>query len=295
MTTGMLTVGEKVKQLRKSLKLSQIELASGICHQSLISHIEKGRTIPTVYVLNQIAIKLGVDMTYFLNVLSTENEYYISAFKSLVQLEVRNRNYENLKKLLESEQNNPLFNSTELQLFIKWHMGICIYYLDSDPVISIKVLKDSLDESLNNKSVTMTHVEMLNSLGIIYAEINDIQSAITIFKEALNTIKKLPVLLDKSIQLKVYYNYAKVLTRNNQLRESLRICEKGINLAIKIRSLVCLGELYYQIGYNYSFMNKKANAYDFYKIAKGIFIAERNDLMVKCIREKLKEFEKSNR
>lgn len=58
-------LGEKIRFLRKKQSLTQIALSEGICTQPYLSHIEKGQTSPSAYILSKLANRLGVDSTYF--------------------------------------------------------------------------------------------------------------------------------------------------------------------------------------------------------------------------------------
>jgi transcriptional regulator with XRE-family HTH domain len=61
------TIGQRVKELRLSLNMSQIELAEKAkIQQPLISKMERGRGNPTVDSLVKIATALGVDLKQLL-------------------------------------------------------------------------------------------------------------------------------------------------------------------------------------------------------------------------------------
>ncbi|WP_156008109.1 helix-turn-helix domain-containing protein, partial [Streptococcus ruminantium] len=55
----------RIKSRRKELKLSQKELAEGICKQGQISRLENGEYTPGSELLHQLAKKLKVSMDYF--------------------------------------------------------------------------------------------------------------------------------------------------------------------------------------------------------------------------------------
>lgn len=61
-----MNIGERIKELRIKLGLSQLEFANrvGVSRQSL-SHYETGRVIPPIDVLETIAKEFGVSITYF--------------------------------------------------------------------------------------------------------------------------------------------------------------------------------------------------------------------------------------
>lgn len=65
------TIGKKVKELRKELNMTQAELAEPEMTKSMLSHIEKGYSNPSMKSLQFIANKLNKPIAYFLEDEST--------------------------------------------------------------------------------------------------------------------------------------------------------------------------------------------------------------------------------
>ena len=61
----MTLLASRLRSRRLELKLSQSELAEGICKQGQISRIEKGKYNPGSDILYKLAQKLNVPMEYF--------------------------------------------------------------------------------------------------------------------------------------------------------------------------------------------------------------------------------------
>lgn len=61
----MATIGEKIRELRQQRGLTQSELADGIVTPSMISQIESDRAKPSYNLLNNLAIRLGMPIEYF--------------------------------------------------------------------------------------------------------------------------------------------------------------------------------------------------------------------------------------
>ncbi len=74
----LVEIGKKISELRKEMNLTQGELASGICTQSLISLIERGESDPSAELLYQITKRLGVDVNYFFEIGSTTRLDYVN-------------------------------------------------------------------------------------------------------------------------------------------------------------------------------------------------------------------------
>lgn len=58
-------LASRIKNRRKELKMSQKELAEGICKQGQISRLENGEYIPGSVLLYELSRKLKVSMDYF--------------------------------------------------------------------------------------------------------------------------------------------------------------------------------------------------------------------------------------
>ncbi|MBZ4263190.1 helix-turn-helix transcriptional regulator, partial [Streptococcus pneumoniae] len=93
----------RLKNRRKELKMSQRELAEGICKQGQISRLESGEFTPGADFLNALAKKLKVSMDYFFDEQVVEKVEELSEFKKLAQTFITNRNYESLKYIYELE------------------------------------------------------------------------------------------------------------------------------------------------------------------------------------------------
>ena len=103
-------IGQRIRELRKSLKLSQEELAEGICTQAQISKIEKGDVYPYANTLYLISQKLGVDVNYFFEIGSTPRIDYVNEVFRQLRLARRSLQFEEMERIIKVEEKNPLFS-----------------------------------------------------------------------------------------------------------------------------------------------------------------------------------------
>jgi len=54
--------GQQIKQLRSERKMTQKELAKGVCSQAELSKIENGKTMPTIDLVQRLSQKLHISM-----------------------------------------------------------------------------------------------------------------------------------------------------------------------------------------------------------------------------------------
>lgn len=62
MTDKFTHIGEVISYIRKKQKISQAELADGICSREYIGQVEKGLKFPTTYMINQFCDKLDINI-----------------------------------------------------------------------------------------------------------------------------------------------------------------------------------------------------------------------------------------
>lgn len=244
-------IGAKIKDLRKLLGITQIELAKGICTQAQISKIENGDVDPFASTIYQISQRLGVDVNYFFDISSTPRLDYIIEVSSQLKAARRNINYIEMKQIVKNEEKNPLFtqNKKNLQLLL-WHKGIYEYHLNHNLSQAIQ-LHDEAISLTHNKLWTEREMEILLSKGIIFAEEGNFLDAMDVYTPAQKHLDLLPHLHDDTIKSRLYYNLSRTLTKLEQYNESISKCKEAIKWCIAKDNLYLLGELHYHIGYNY--------------------------------------------
>lgn len=65
-----MAVAQAIQELRKERRISQEKLADAIdSHQVYISEIEKGKKIPSITILNNMASVFGITLTQFVEII----------------------------------------------------------------------------------------------------------------------------------------------------------------------------------------------------------------------------------
>jgi transcriptional regulator with XRE-family HTH domain len=282
-------VGQKIKELRKNIGLSQEELAEGICTQAQISKIEKGDVFPYASTLFLISRKLGVDVNYFFDIGMTPRLDYVQEVARQLQIARRNMNYKEMKDIVMTEEENPLFfnNNRNLQI-LKWHKGIYQFELDKDLRKAEETLRQSIALThTTDKIWTEREIEILLTIGVMYFEEGKQETALEIYKEVKTHIETLPHLSDYTIKTRLYYNIARVLTRLEDINQSTRYCKDAIDWCILKDNMYLLGELHYHIGYNYELQGKLCDAQTYMQKALIVFELQGDDKFIQYIRKKI--------
>ncbi len=242
-------IGQSIKTLREYLCITQKELAEGICDQGMISRIEKGNVIPSAYLLYQIAERFGVNINYFIDSSVTKRHEYVQEVFEQLRRFVREKDYESAAEMVRHEKKNPLFATKDGRQFLLWHEGICAYYQEGDLDQSILLMEEALNETgTTDKSYSEREFSILNSMAAIYAESGQNKKAQELYDRLVANMKRHLYFTDNRIKLRVYYNYAKLLTRQQQYDKALEMCDLGLDTCIKHQLLYLFGNLNYQKG-----------------------------------------------
>lgn len=272
-------IGKKIKEMRKVVGLTQGDLAGGICTQALISRIEKGDIYPSATALYQISLKLGVDINYFFEIGTTPRLDYIREVESQLRYLRINRKYKEMIDLIKTEEKNPLFykDNDKLQL-LYWHKGIYKYEVEDDPESAFSFLHKAYHlTAYEKKAMTEREMQILSSTGAIKFSLFQFDEALQYYTQVETAIKTTGSLQDKSIKTKLFYNIARVLTRFGRHDESTSYCHKALKWCFQEELLWGLGELHYQVGYNYELIANYKKALPYFRHAQNIF-ALRNDV-----------------
>jgi transcriptional regulator with XRE-family HTH domain len=284
-----LAIGEKIRELRKLLGLTQIDLAKGICTQAQISKIEKGDVYPYASTLYQISQRLGVDVNYFFDIGSTPRLEYVQEVSRQLKLARRDVNYEEMKQVVENEEQNPLFiqNRKNLQLLL-WHKGIYEYHLYGEVEIALGYLDEAISLT-HNKHWTEREIEINMSRGIILFEVGKLNEALDVYTPAKEYLDLIPHLHDETLLSRLYYNIARTLTRLGDMETSISVCKDAIKRCIEKDNLYLLGELHYHIGYNYELSQEPSLAKIYMQKALVIFDLQNDEKYFDFIEGKIKK------
>lgn len=267
-------IGTKINELRKVVGLTQGEIAEGICTQALISRIEKGDIFPSATTLYQISRKLGVDVNYFFEIGTTPRLDYIKEVeRQLRKLRIQLR-YEEMMEVIRAEEKNPIFfkDDYNLQLLL-WHRGIYTFEIEKQRETAITIFWEAFHLTYDSKkALSEREMEILLSIGAMELTGENYEKALEIYNKVRQGLKKFDQLNDKSIKTRMLYNIARVQTRLGNYEESTARCQEAIRWCLEEENLYGLGQLHYQIGYNYELEGLFEKALDY--LEKSILIFE---------------------
>ncbi|TMU84290.1 helix-turn-helix transcriptional regulator [Bacillus sp. BHET2] len=266
-------IGKKIKELRKTVGLTQGELADGICTQALISRIEKGDVDPNATSLYQISKKLGVDVNYFFEIGTTPRLDYLKEVERQLRKLRKKHRYKEMIEMVRAEENNPLFKEKENLQLLYWHKGIYIFEVENNGEEAFPLLKKALFLTADSKkALSEREMEILLTMGGFYVGIEDYSAALKYYDQVKNAIHLTGQLNDKSIKTRLLYNVARALTRLGRYKDSIESCKEGIRWCIEEEHLYGLAQLHYHMGYNFELEENLEEAIIY--IEKSIFMFE---------------------
>ncbi|MDQ0273935.1 hypothetical protein [Cytobacillus purgationiresistens] len=245
-------IGEILYSLRQNKSITIEELTKGICTKEEYERFEKESAYPTVEQLYLLGQRLQVNLVYFFSMAKKCNQNYSQLVINLINKYKRVRDYQTIYDIVLKEQHSPIFDNVQLKQFLKWHEGVCLYYLHNETEKALELLDDAI--KLTNKefkNLTESEIEILTSIAMIAYESKDYVQARNYFEQSLDELQRLPSLVDPKVKIRILFGFSQSLTEEGEYERSLTYCQQGINLCIEVELLYLLAELHYQSGENF--------------------------------------------
>ena len=265
----------RLKNRRKELKMSQRELAEGICKQGQISRLENGEFTPGADFLYALSKKLKVSIDYFFNEQIVEEIDELLEFKKLAQTFITNRNYESLKYIYELESVKVHRLSLVDKFYMEWIKSLIDFYFYGQKEEAVA----RLEKVLSQLSVPdLTYLQVSNTLFNFYYDIEDLESFNEIREKLeyqvnqlkLNTIEEL------NLSIKFNYNVCRYLWLQNNTEEAITKITDTIKQCKMYRTTYLLADLYVLMGNVSKNFSSKVAVKEYFETAYFLYKLERN-------------------
>ncbi len=233
-------LGERVKQRRIDLKLSQQNLAQGIATQSQISKIEKNELQPGSQLLFNISRRLNCSMDYLYigDELDTQLEQKLKVIERLLE----DRDYDALIPIIDG---NYLSNSSTDEIAAsKWVRSIITFYKHDDVEQSLQLIEEAyrlMDHNMYEK----LQVSICNTRAIYYYRQNENEKAKSSLEQGLEIAKRYNV--DDNYQIKLLYTLSNIYSNEKAYDRCLAYAQSAIDITIKSNRYMLYSELVYNI------------------------------------------------
>lgn len=237
----MKNLGTVLKELRKEKGLTQKELATGICAQSMLSAIENNVYVPNANLLVNLANRLEVN----LNEISLAANYKISSeadFNEKVDKLCNAHQYSELLKFLQLPGTvDHLKTETQLQAYY-YYLGIA--QLQTNALESaLRSFKLSLADINHRHLETISRLAYL-SMGYVYALQNKKTAAIDNIDLAFRNMSNYSYDENQNI---LYYLVALIYFKLNDYQDATAYLVNGISFIAKHDSHYMLANCYFLV------------------------------------------------
>lgn len=255
----MLTLGQKIKSIRKEQGLTQAELVGDRITRNQLSLIENGINNPSISTLEFLASRLNVPMSYFLS----NDDFSMHKCQKLItkseaQLEAGKHTqvvYE-IEEFLNNINNQN--DSTMGDLLGKVYALLGTAYINVDKSKAKECLLEAI-RLLEPTDQVWYLSKACNYLGILYDDENDWEQADYYLTKAHNLITN--VSLDNIIlKLNIAYNISYLYTKQGRYQELIDFITENLKYSNKYKIFHNFGifNMLLSIAYRYTFDYNKA-------------------------------------
>ena len=277
MKLGIL-LASRLKERRKALKMSQKELAEGICKQGQISRIENGEYTPGSELLYALSRKLRVSMDYFFDEQVQDEKNELENFRLEAENFISQRDYSSLKYLYNLESKSSSHLSLSDKMYLEWIQTLVLFYCDNNKLEAVS----KLEKLIKEKNISeINYLRFSNTLFNFYYDIDDLNQ----FNEIRDNLEKrvnnliIHTIEELELSIKFNYNISRYLWLQNNVEDALNKISETIRICKRYRSNYLLADLYLLLGNASASFGNIDEVRDYYAKAKFLYNLDGNQEM----------------
>ena len=277
MKLGIL-LASRLKERRKALKMSQKELAEGICKQGQISRIENGEYTPGSELLYALSRKLRVSMDYFFDEQVQDEKNELENFRLVAENFISQRDYSSLKYLYNLESKSSSHLSLSDKMYLEWIQTLVLFYCDDNKLEAVSKLEKLLKERNISE---INYLRFSNTLFNFYYDIDNLNQ----FNEIRDNLEKrvnnliIHTIEELELSIKFNYNISRYLWLQNNVEDALNKISETIRICKRYRSNYLLADLYLLLGNASVSFGNIDEVRDYYTKAKFLYNLDGNQEM----------------
>lgn len=277
MKLGIL-LASRLKERRKALKMSQKELAEGICKQGQISRIENGEYTPGSELLHALSRKLRVSMNYFFDEQVQDEKNELENFRLVAENFISQRDYSSLKYLYNLESKSSSHLSLSDKMYLEWIQTLVLFYCDNNKLEAVS----KLEKLIKEKNISeINYLRFSNTLFNFYYDIDDLNQ----FNEIRDNLEKrvnnliIHTIEELELSIKFNYNISRYLWLQNNVEDALNKISETIRICKRYRTNYLLADLYLLLGNASASFGNIDEVRDYYTKAKFLYNLDGNQEM----------------
>ena len=268
----------RLKERRKALKMSQKELAEGICKQGQISRIENGEYTPGSELLYALSRKLRVSMDYFFDEQVQDEKNELENFRLVAENFISQRDYSSLKYLYNLESKSSSHLSLSDKMYLEWIQTLVLFYCENNKLEAVS----KLEKLIKEKNISeINYLRFSNTLFNFYYDIDDLNQ----FNEIRDNLEKrvnnliIHTIEELELSIKFNYNISRYLWLQNNVEDALNKISETIRICKRYRTNYLLADLYLLLGNASASFGNIDEVRDYYTKAKFLYNLDGNQEM----------------
>ena len=243
----MASLGQRIRERRKELNLTQAELAEPEFSKSYISYIERDKREPSAEALEILARKLQVPLSFFLHEQAADTENRFNTLVNNAIAYIAAMDLESAKSLLDDawafhdQVSQPQSLARYYEALARWHQQNGEYYLALH-----QLLQGAKAVASDPEAVGFFHYQT----GRILQKLNQLQDAQHYYEQALLHCANSDANAERLSY--IYCALASILLEQGDLAGALKMYDAGAKLKscprTKLISLIGLSRTYTQTG-----------------------------------------------
>ena len=195
---SFIKIGDIIKHYRIEKGLSQDELAEGICSRKYISQLETHQNIPTLFIINALSAKLGVNLYDSYAIMLQHHD--IETHKKITSLNqaLAEGDFDKIHFLVEAYRLLPEFQQSEPMQFLKYGESVYLSNISLEYSQAISVAKSALPNNplSNPQAIQHTYLSnieltLLNFIAVNTCRLGDLQEGKKYFDFLYNYLNQL--------------------------------------------------------------------------------------------------------
>ncbi len=238
-------LGDRVRQLRVSVGLTQSELATGRFSKEYISQIERGKTRPTLETVHWLASRLGVDATFLESGVSNDERTRAEAVVTRAETLIERQEYD--AAVDEFTQAQAAVAATgALELRVRVLSGEAWARIQRGEVRAGLKLLEQARALVETPSLSdLDRAEIVFRLAVGRYLISSLATSVALLGEALALVERSPFPSDV-LRANILTWRSRCYRRQRDYEAAREDVERALELAESMQDANALGEAYFQ-------------------------------------------------